>query len=189
MNSKLTQRLAIAGIATAAVVGVAIASPALASNNKNHVSTASVKSVKKASVSTPAPSTTPSTPSTGATPLPWQSGANGGVGGPGDNDGDGPRGGHGHGIGHGKHGKFGAPVTKSVTVDVPADGKTYELVVTEVAPANLPQLPAGVTPPPAHSFTVAVSGTGSQSVSVTVPHEGDYTVDLVAVSSTQKVTF
>jgi hypothetical protein len=185
MNSKLTQRLAIAGIATAAVVGVAIASPAMASNSKNHVSTASVKTVKKASVSTPAPSATPSTPSTGATPLPWQSGANGGVGGPGDNDGDGPRGGH--GFDH--DGKFGAPVTKSVTVDVPADGKTYELVVTEVAPANLPQLPAGVTPPPAHSFTVAVSGTGSQSVSVTVPHAGDYTVDLVAVSSTQKVTF
>jgi hypothetical protein len=187
MNSKLTQRLAIAGIATAAVVGVAIASPAMASNSKNHVSTASVKTVKKSSVSTPAPSTTPSTPSTGATPLPWQSGANGGVGGPGDNDGDGPRGGQGRG--HGHDGKFGAPVTKSVTVDVPADGKTYELVVTEVKPANLPQLPAGVTPPPAHSFTVAVSGTGSQSVSVTVPHAGDYTVDLVAVSSTQKVTF
>jgi hypothetical protein len=189
MNSKLTQRLAIAGIATAAVVGVAITSPAMASNSKNHVSSASVKTVKKASVSTPAPSTTPSTPSTGATPLPWQSGANGGVGGPGDNDGDGPRGDHRHSRGHGPDGKFGAPVTKSVTVDVPADGKTYELVVTEVRPVNNLTLPIGVNLHAPESFTVAVTGTGSQSVSVTVPHAGDYTVDLVAVSSTQKATF
>ena len=186
MKNKLTQRLAIAGIATAAVVGVAIASPAMASNNKNHGSTASVKTTKKSSVSTPTPSSS-GTPAPTATPLPWQSGPNGGFGRPGDNDGDGPRGGH--GFGHGPGGKFGAPVTKSVTVDVPADGKTYELVVTEVPPVNNLALPIGVKLPAPHSFTVAVSGTGSQSVTVSVPHAGDYTVDLVAVSSNQKVTF
>ncbi len=188
MKNKLTQRLAIAGIATAAVVGVAIASPAMASNNKNHGSTASVKTTKKSSVSTPTPSSS-GTPAPTATPLPWQSGPNGGFGRPGDNDGDGPRGGHGHGFGHGPDGKFGAPVTKSVTVDVPADGKNYELVVTEVPPVNNLALPIGVKLPAPHSFTVAVSGTGSQSVTVSVPHAGDYTVDLVAVSSNQKVTF
>ncbi len=199
MKNKLTQRLAIAGIATAAVVGVAIASPALASNNKNHVSTASVKSAQKSSVSTPAPSAS-GTPNPSATPLPWQGGANGSQG---DNHGDGPRGGNGfgpgfgHGFGHGfgpglgkdKGGKFGAPVSKTVTVDVPADGKTYELVVTEVPPVNTLALPIGVSLPAPHSFTVAVTGTGSQDVTVKVPHAGDYTVDLVAVSSTQKVTF
>jgi hypothetical protein len=74
-----------------------------------------------------------------------------------------------------------------VTVDVPATG-TYKLLVTEVAPANAPTPPAGAPTRPDRSFTVAVTGTGSQTVTLNLPHPGNYTVALINVVSTQDVT-
>lgn len=98
----------------------------------------------------------------------------------GDRDGD--RGRHGHGPKGSR-----TPITKTVTVDVPATG-TYQLLVTEVRPANLPTPPAGAPAPKDHSFTVPVTGTGSQTITLNLPHPGDYTVALISVVSTQTVT-
>ena len=91
---------------------------------------------------------------------------------------------------HHKDGKKGdrpAPISQVVTVNVPDDGKTYKLVVTEVKPVDLNTTD---TKParPAHTFVVAVTGTGSVDVTVPGLHPGSYTVDLVAVSSTQTIT-
>ena len=96
-------------------------------------------------------------------------------------DRDGHRGGRGHGP------KNFAPITKTVTVDVPETG-TYQLLVTEVRPANAPTPPAGAPAPRDHSFTVPVTGTGSQTITLNLPHPGDYTVSLISVVSTQTVT-
>ena len=106
----------------------------------------------------------------------------------GDGDGDGGRG-HGwgrHGDGDHDGGKF-APITQTVTVDVPATG-TYQLLVTEVPPANAPTPPAGAPTRPDHSFTVAVTGTGTQTITLNLPHPGGYKVSLVNVVSTQSIT-
>lgn len=80
-----------------------------------------------------------------------------------------------------------APISQSVTVDVPADGKTYKLVVTEVAPAAAV---ADATKParPARTIVVDVTGAGSVTVSVPGLHPGDYTATLVAVASSQTIT-
>ena len=103
--------------------------------------------------------------------------------------------GHGdHGFGKGDKGAqgFGAEVTKDVTVTVPDDGATYQLLVTEVAPvatttgATTNAQPKGL--PKNHTFVVAVTGTGSVTVSVPGLHPGSYKVDLVKVSSTQDLT-
>jgi hypothetical protein len=102
----------------------------------------------------------------------------GGPGGDGDNDG----GRHGRG-GHGPKGDF-APITQTVTVDVPDTG-SYQLLVTEVKPAKAPAKPVGA---PDHSFTVPVTGTGSQTVTLNLPHPGDYKVSLISVVSTQSIT-
>ena len=95
---------------------------------------------------------------------------------------------HGFGKGHDKGAKP-ALISQDVTVTVPDDGATYELVVTETAP------PAAATSnaqpkdlPKNHSFVVAVTGTGSVTVSVPGLHPGSYKVDLVKVSSTQDLT-
>ena len=99
-------------------------------------------------------------------------------------DGDGDRE---HGFkGRGREGKL-TPITQSVTVDVPATG-SYQLLVTEVKPANAPTPPAGAPTRPDHSFTVPVTGTGSQTLTVNLPHPGNYTVTLVSVVSTQTIT-
>ncbi len=107
------------------------------------------------------------------------------------------------GKGHGDHGfgkgqdkgpkGFGAEVSKDVTVTVPDDGATYELVVTETAPpaaaaasTNTNAAPQGA--PKSHSFVVPVTGTGSVTVSVPGLHPGSYKVDLVKVSSSQDLT-
>jgi hypothetical protein len=105
----------------------------------------------------------------------------GGFGGDGDNDGPG----HG-GRGGDFKGKF-APITKAVTVDVPATG-SYQLLVTEVKPANAPAKPVGAPDRPSESFTVPVTGTGSQTITLNLPHPGDYTVSLISVVSTQSIT-
>jgi hypothetical protein len=101
---------------------------------------------------------------------------------------------HGFGKGDNRGGKpgFGAEVSKDVTVTVPDDGATYELVVTEVAPAaaanaaNANAAPKGL--PKNHSFVVPVTGTGSVTVSVPGLHPGAYKVDLVKVASSQDLT-
>jgi hypothetical protein len=81
-----------------------------------------------------------------------------------------------------------APIAQTVTVDVPETG-TYQLLVTEVKPANTsPTQPVVAPDRPDHSFTVPVTGTGSQTVTLNLPHPGNYTVALVNVVSTQSIT-
>lgn len=81
-----------------------------------------------------------------------------------------------------------APIAQTVTVDVPETG-TYQLLVTEVKPANTsPTQPVAAPDRPDHSFTVPVTGTGSQTVTLNLPHPGNYTVALVNVVSTQSIT-
>lgn len=102
---------------------------------------------------------------------------------------DGDDRGRGHRGDKGKHfGKpEGTPITQTVTVDVPETG-SYQLLVTEVKPADAPALPAGAPERPDHSFTVPVTGTGSQTVTLNLPHPGDYKVSLISVVSTQSIT-
>jgi hypothetical protein len=140
-----------------------LASPALAHKNPGKPSP---KSTNKSVVATPTPTATPTPPA---------------FGGPGDRDGRG----HG-GKGHGPKG-HGAPITQTVTVDVPANG-TYKLLVTEVKPANAPTPPAGSPVRPDHSFSVDVTGTGSQTITLNLPHPGEYKVSLISVASTQSIT-
>jgi hypothetical protein len=150
-------------IATSVVAASALvlASPALASKGPGK---STPKATSKSVVATP--TTTPTPPT---------------FGGPGDRDG------RGHGPkGHGPKGNF-APITQTVTVDVPVTG-TYQLLVTEVKPANAPTPPAGAPERPEHSFTVAVTGTGSQTITLNLPHPGDYKVSLISVASTQSIT-
>ena len=92
-----------------------------------------------------------------------------------------------HGKGHDRDEFKGAPITQTVTVDVPATG-SYQLLVTEVKPADAPAAPAGAPERPDHSFTVAVTGTGSQTITLNLPHPGDYKVSLISVVSTQSIT-
>ena len=142
-----------------------LASPALASKSPIKPNP---KGTSKSVVATPTPTTKPAPPR---------------FGGPGDKDGDG----RGHeGRGHGPKGDF-APITQTVTVDVPATG-TYQLLVTEVKPANAPTPPVGAPVRPDRSFTVDVTGTGSQTITLNLPHPGDYKVSLISVSSTQSIT-
>jgi len=163
----LKNKATVIATSVIAVAAIAIASPALASKNNSHSTS------KSSSTSVPTASATPTT-------TPPSFGKGGGFG---DNDGDGPGK---HGRGDGPRGSF-TPITKTVTVDVPATG-TYKLLVTEVAPANAPTPPAGAPVRPAESFTVAVTGTGSQTVTLNLPHPGNYTVALISVVSTQDVT-
>ena len=105
------------------------------------------------------------------------------------------KGGHGdQGFGKGKgdnRGSRPAPISQDVTVTVPDDGATYELVVTETAPpaaannTNTNAKPKGFEN---HSFVVPVTGTGSVTVSVPGLHPGAYKVDLVKVASSQDLT-
>lgn len=95
---------------------------------------------------------------------------------------------HGFGKGHDKGAKP-ALISQDVTVTVPDDGATYELLVTETAPPAAAASNAQPKDlPKNHSFVVAVTGTGSVTVSVPGLHPGSYKVDLVKVSSTQDLT-
>ena len=103
--------------------------------------------------------------------------------------------GHGHkGKGHGNKGSKSdkvAPVDQTVNVYVPADGKTYKVVVTEVLPSVAPSTVTGSIVKPAkraHSVVVAVTGVGPQTVTIPGLRPGNYTVDLVAVSNSQSLT-
>jgi hypothetical protein len=158
----LKNKIALIGASTLTAGAIIIASPALA-HTKPAPKPAATTTVS------PTPTTSPS-----VTPPTF-----GGFGGDGDNDG--PR----HG-GHGPKGNF-APITQTVTVDVPATG-SYQLLVTEVKPANAPAKPVGAPDRPDLTFTVPVTGSGSQTITLNLPHPGDYTVSLVSVVSTQSIT-
>ena len=152
-------------VATSVIAASALllTSPALAHKNPGKPGP---KGTNNSVVATPTPSTSPTPPVSGR---------------PGDRDGRGH-----HGKGHGPKG-HGAPITQTVTVDVPATG-TYQLLVTEVKPANAPTPPAGAPVRPDHSFTVDVTGTGSQTITLNLPHPGEYKVSLISVASTQSIT-
>lgn len=159
---KLKNKATVAATSVITLAAIVLASPALASKG-SHKATIKPQS------------TTSSTATPTATPPTF---------GMGDRDGDGD--GRGHGKGHGPRGQM-TPVTKTVTVDVPETG-TFQLLVTEVAPANAPTPPAGAPARPDHSFTVAVTGTGTQTITLNLPHPGDYKVSLISVVSTQSIT-
>ncbi|MEY4553941.1 MAG: hypothetical protein RL197_368 [Actinomycetota bacterium] len=92
--------------------------------------------------------------------------------------------GHNHGMESGKKkGAKVAPISQNITVTVPDDGGTYKLVVTTVAPTT-----AAGKSPHEHTRVVAVTGTGSVTVTVPGLHPGNYTADLVKVSSSQELT-
>ena len=167
----LKNKIALIATSTITAGAIIIASPALAHT----------KPAPKATSKTVAAPTSSATPSTTPSVTPPTFG---GPGGDGDNDG----GKHGRG-GRGDHGPKGdfAPISQTVTVDVPETG-SYQLLVTEVKPANAPSAPVGAPARPDHSFTVAVTGTGSQTITLNLPHPGDYTVALVSVVSTQSIT-
>ena len=104
------------------------------------------------------------------------------------------KGGHGKDKGFGQ-GQQGRPadvhVSQDITVTVPDDGATYKLVVTQTAPpaatnnTNNYAKPKGLEN---HSIVVAVTGTGSVTVTVPGLHPGTYTAELVKVASSQDVT-
>ena len=169
----LRNKAAIISTSVLTVSALLLASPALAHKNPNK---GSVKATASSVAATPTASPTGSPYATPKAPK------------LGDKDG--------HGKGHApkapKAPKF---VTQTVTVDVPETG-TYQLVVTEVKPVKASPAPtataspAPVAPPVrgGHSFTVAVTGTGTQTITLQLPHPGEYTVALVNVVSTQNIT-
>lgn len=158
----LKNKAAIITTSVLTVSALLLASPALAHKNP---SKDSAKATTKSAVVTPSatPTAPPAAPKFG-------------------DKHDGPRGPHGKGPKDAP-----APITQTVTVDVPSTG-TYQLLVTEVKPADAPAAPAGAPTRPEHSFTVAVTGTGSQTITLNLPHPGDYKVALINVVSTQSIT-
>jgi len=161
MDKNQIKRGAVVAASAATILGLVFATPSFAASSKT----------SKASSSSSSSST--------ATPPSF--------GGPGDDHGKG----HGQGKGHGKGGKFGpgAGIAKTVTVDVPADGKTYKLVVTDTTVRPAPaDAPVGAPKPPKHVTVVAVTGTGTQTITINDLRPGTYSVELVAVSSAQTLT-
>jgi hypothetical protein len=157
----LRNRIALIATSAVTVGAIILAGPALAHTKPGPKAT--TKPAATASVS-PAPVVTP--PSFGGS----------------DKDRDGKK--------HDGRGdkKDRAPITQTVTVDVPETG-SYQLLVTEVEPSNTsPTQPVDAPDRPDHSFTVPVTGTGSQTVTLNLPHPGNYTVSLVSVVSTQSIT-
>lgn len=165
MDKNRIKRGAVVAASAATILGLVFATPSFA---------ASSKSVKAASSSSSS-STTPAAPSFGG----------------GDHDGD-RKGGKGHGKGKGLDANRPAGITKTVTVDVPADGKTYKLVVTDTTVRPAPVAPSGSTTtlptPPKHTRVIDVTGTGSQTITIDDLRPGTYSVELVAVSSSQSLT-
>lgn len=161
----LKNKVALVATSALTIGTIVLASPALAHKPGPK---ATAKSVVTATA-TPAPTSSPT-----VTPPVFKDGDHKGKGHKGDK---------------GKHlGKpNGAPITQTVTVDVPETG-SYQLLVTEVKPADAPALPVGAPERPDHSFTVAVTGTGSQTITLNLPHPGDYKVSLISVVSTQSIT-
>ncbi len=167
----LKNKVALIAASALTVGTLVVASPALA-HNKGPKPTA--KSVVT-STATPTASPTPAVTPTGVpTPPVFKDGNHKGKGHKGDK---------------GKHldKPKGNPITQTVTVDVPETG-SYQLLVTEVKPADAPAVPAGAPERPDHSFTVPVTGTGAQTITLTLPHPGEYKVSLISVVSTQSIT-
>ena len=160
---KLNNKIALIAASTLTAGVLVMSSPALA-----HTKPAPKATTKSVVTSTATP--TPTVSPTLAPPT------------FGDRDHDGRGGKH----GKGPKGGF-APITQTVTVDVPETG-SYQLLVTEVKPANAPAAPVGAPARPDHSFTVPVTGTGSQTITLNLPHPGDYKVALISVVSTQSIT-
>jgi len=101
--------------------------------------------------------------------------------------------GHGKGPGHQNQSRaIDAHVTKDITVVVPDDGATYKLVLTQTAPAAAANSTTtnafGKAPEKNKTIVIAVTGTGSVTVSVPGLHPGTYTADLVKVANSQTVT-
>jgi hypothetical protein len=163
----LKNKIALIATSTITAGAIIIAAPALAQT----------KPAPKATTKAVVAPTATATPTTSPTVTPPTFG---------DGDNDGGRDGRGGRGDHGPKGNF-APITKTVTVNVPATG-TYQLLVTEVKPANAPVAPVGAPARPDESFTVAVTGTGSQTITLNLPHPGDYKVSLISVVSTQSIT-
>ncbi|MEY4648192.1 MAG: hypothetical protein RL009_608 [Actinomycetota bacterium] len=160
MDKNKIKRGAVVAASAATILGLVFATPSFAATSK---------SVKAASSSSSSSSTTPAAPSFAG----------------GDHKGKG------HGKGHGKVNDANrpAPVSKTVTVDVPADGKTYKLVVTDTTVRPAPVgAPAGLPTPPKHTRVIDVTGTGSQTITIDNLRPGTYSVELVAVSSSQSLT-
>jgi hypothetical protein len=158
MDKKQIKRGAVVTASAATVLGLVLAAPSFAST-KHHVGKASSSSSTTTPVATP-------------------------TFGMGDGD-------HKHGKGGKGRGGFDriAPAAQTVTVNVPDDGKTYEVVVTDTTVRPLPKdAPLGAPARPAHTEVVAVTGTGSQTVTVPGLHPGTYKVELVAIDSTQTLT-
>lgn len=65
---------------------------------------------------------------------------------------------------------------QTATVNVPADGKTYQLVVTQTSGDDK------------HSWTVALTGTGAVTVNLPLLKAGTYSVDLIQVAATNSFT-
>jgi len=96
--------------------------------------------------------------------------------------------GKGHKGGHVMKGELNV-TPQTVTVNVPTDG-SYQLVVTEAAPT----LPAGATPktdangkaitPKPRSMAIALTGSGTQTVTLPPMHGGKFTLQLVKVTGT-----
>ena len=101
------------------------------------------------------------------------------------------KGGHGKDKGFGQGQKSDVHVSQDITVTVPDDGATYKLVVTQTAPAATTNSTTNNAKPKGlenHSIVVAVTGTGSVTVTVPGLHPGTYTAELVKVDSSQSVT-
>jgi hypothetical protein len=180
----IRNKAALIGASVITASALLIASPALAHKNPSH---GSVKATASSAVASPtaspigSPTAAPKAPKLGDK--------------------------HGHGKGHEgkgpKHGPEKGPkfVTQTVTVDVPETG-TYQLLVTPVKPVKATPAPSASPAPaptaspapsalpvrPGHSFTVPVTGTGSQTITLKLPHAGEYTVSLVSVVSSQSIT-
>jgi hypothetical protein len=181
-DMNLRNKVAIISTSVITVSALLLASPALAHKNPNN---GSVKPTASSVLATPTASPT-STPI--GSPKPPKFGDK-----------------HGHGKGHQGKGHKGKPpkapksFIQTVTVDVPETG-TYQLLVTEVKPVKASPAPTAspvptYSPAPTalpvrggHSFTVPVTGTGSQTITLKLPHRGKYTVSLVNVVSTQNIT-
>ena len=165
MDKNRIKRGAVVAASAATILGLVFATPSFAATSK---------SVKAASSSSSSSTTTPAAPSFGG----------------GDH---GHKGGKGHGKGKGIDANRPAGITKTVTVDVPADGKTYKLVVTDTTVRPAPVAPSGSTTttlptPPKHTRVIDVTGTGSQTITINDLRPGTYSVELVAVSSSQSLT-
>lgn len=161
MDKNRIKRGAVVAASAATILGLVFATPSFAATSK---------SVKAASSSSSSSTTAPAAPSFGG----------------GDH---GHKGGKGHGKGKGFDANRPAGITKTVTVDVPADGNTYKLVVTDTTVRPAPaDLPAGAPTPPKHTRVIEVTGTGSQTITIDDLRPGTYSVELVAVSSSQSLT-